>query len=74
MIMRKLKPIVAGQVSALGRRPVIRPLDDGIMAVPIPSDQRASAHEEMKDYIHRHKRKELHEHQTNPPSDPIDNC
>jgi hypothetical protein len=57
MLMRKSKPLVAGRVSVFGRRPVIRPLDDGIMAVPIPNEQRANADTEMKDFIHRHKQK-----------------
>lgn len=54
--MRKTKPIVAGRVSVIGRRPVIRPLDDGIMTVPIAPEQRASAHAEIKDFINRRKK------------------
>jgi hypothetical protein len=57
MIIRKSKPLVAGQVSVFGLRPVIRPLDDGIKAVPISNEQRASADAEMKIFIHRHKQK-----------------
>jgi hypothetical protein len=60
--MRKSKPLIAGQVSAFGRRPVIRPLDDGIMAIPIPSDQRESANEQMKDFIQRKKQNEQNLH------------
>lgn len=60
--MRKSKPLVAGRVSAFGRRPVIRPLNDGIMAVPILTEQRASADAEMKDFINRHKQKEQVSH------------
>lgn len=56
--MRKSKPLVAGQISAFGRRPVIRSLDDGIMAVPIPPEERDNAHEEMRDFIRRQKEKE----------------
>jgi hypothetical protein len=55
MLVRKSKPLIAGRVSVFGRRPVIHPLDDGIMAVPIPTEQRSSADEEMKDFIKRHK-------------------
>ncbi|WP_240416630.1 hypothetical protein [Paenibacillus periandrae] len=55
--MRKSKPLIAGRVSVFGNRPVIRLLDDGVMVVPIPSDQRASADVEMKEYINRHKQK-----------------
>jgi hypothetical protein len=58
MIMRKSKPLVAGQISAFGRRPVIRSLDDGIMAVPISPEERDNAHEEMRDFIRRQKEKE----------------
>ena len=56
--MRKFKPVVAGRVSAIGRRPVIRPLDDGIMAIPLPPEERAEAHKEMHEFIRRHKEKE----------------
>ncbi|GBG08549.1 hypothetical protein PAT3040_03136 [Paenibacillus agaridevorans] len=55
--MRKVKTVVAGRVSAIGRRPVIRPLDDGIMAIPIPPEERAEAHEEMREFIRRSKEK-----------------
>lgn len=58
MIMRKLKTVVAGRVSAIGRRPVIRPLDDGVMAIPIPPEERAGAHEEMREFIRRYKEKD----------------
>lgn len=55
--MRKVKTVVAGRVSAIGRRPVIRPLDDGIMAIPIPPEERAEAHKEMHEFIRRSKEK-----------------
>lgn len=59
--MHKSKPLVAGQISAFGRRPVIRSLDDGIMTVPIPPEERDEAHEEMRDFIRRHKEKSKHQ-------------
>ncbi|SDK01525.1 hypothetical protein [Paenibacillus naphthalenovorans] len=55
--MRKSKPLVAGQIAAFGRRPVIRSLDDGVMAIPIPPEERDDAHEEMRDFIRRQKEK-----------------
>jgi hypothetical protein len=55
--MRKFKPLVAGQISKFGRRPVISPLDDGIMAVPIAKHEREQAHEEIKDFIRRQNKK-----------------
>jgi hypothetical protein len=54
--MRKTKPTVTRRVSVIGRRLVIRPLDDGIMTVPIATEQRASADAEMKDFINRLKK------------------
>lgn len=55
--MRKFKTVVAGRVYAVSRRPVIRPLDDGIMAIPILPKDRADAHAEMREYIRRRKEK-----------------
>ncbi|SFF39490.1 hypothetical protein SAMN04487969_13312 [Paenibacillus algorifonticola] len=53
--MRKSKPIVADQISDNRRSPVIRPHDDGILAVPIAPEDREQAHEEMQKFINHHK-------------------
>jgi hypothetical protein len=57
MRMRKSKPLISSRVSIHGRS-VTRPLNEGIMAVPIPVEQRASVDAEMKDFISRNKQKE----------------
>jgi|GEM_PF-2933985 len=56
--MRKFKSVVAGQVSVYGKRPVIRPLDDGILAVPIAQEERDQAHQEMREFMKRHNEQE----------------
>jgi hypothetical protein len=53
--MPKSKTLTAGRVAFVGDRPTVRPLDDGIMAVPIPASERAEAHAQMKEFIKSHK-------------------
>ncbi|MCF2939982.1 hypothetical protein L1N85_16310 [Paenibacillus alkaliterrae] len=55
---RKNRLLAIPTVSAIGRRPVIRPLDDGIMAIPLPPEDRDEAHKEMREFIRRNKEKE----------------
>jgi hypothetical protein len=55
--VRKSKPSVARQVSVIGRRTVVRTLDDGIMTIPIPPEDREHAHEDMHEYIRRQEEK-----------------
>ncbi|MCY7487473.1 hypothetical protein [Paenibacillus alvei] len=48
---KSLQPVrVIGQ-----KDDIIRPLDDGILAVPIPAQHRADADIDMKNYIQRNK-------------------
>ncbi|WP_146259549.1 hypothetical protein [Paenibacillus dendritiformis] len=54
--MRQSKPLTIGRTGRLSDRSGIRPIDDGIMAVPIPSEYRVNADKEMKDFIHRKKK------------------
>lgn len=51
--MRKAKPI-AGRIPSVSVRPLAaRPIEDGVMAQPIPPERREQAHEEMRNYIER---------------------
>lgn len=56
--MPKLKPISVKLKSASVRRSTTKPLSGGMMATPIPSEQRDRAHEEMARYIQRSKGQE----------------
>jgi hypothetical protein len=47
----KKQYLVAGRSATVGDRP----LDDGIMAVPIPADHRRTIDADMKAFIKRHK-------------------
>lgn len=54
--MRKTKPLVLGRVPFGVRvRPAYRRIDDGILALPIPDDQRAEADANMKAFVKCHK-------------------
>ncbi|WP_374018664.1 hypothetical protein ABU162_02445 [Paenibacillus thiaminolyticus] len=54
--MRKSKSLTIRRTVHLSDRSDIRPFDDGVMAVPIPSEYRMSADAAMNDFIHRNKK------------------
>lgn len=51
--MRKAKPLGARLPSVTVRPLAVRPIEDGVMARPIPPEQRDQAHEEMRSFIER---------------------
>ncbi|MFL1674368.1 hypothetical protein [Paenibacillus dendritiformis] len=63
--MRKSESTTIGRKVYLSQRSIIRPADDGIMAVPIPSEYRVIAENEMKDFIYRNKKCSLLKNQKN---------
>ncbi|MGG4393304.1 hypothetical protein ABEX25_03170 [Paenibacillus thiaminolyticus] len=63
--MRKSKSLTIGRTEHLSDRSDICPVDDGVMAVPIPREYRKSADAEMKDFINRNKKCSLFKNHNN---------
>lgn len=56
--MRKSKKKITYQIFELEKAPVI-PIEDGILAIPILGELRSVSDLEMKDFIRRHKEREM---------------
>lgn len=56
LTLREIKRTVSSRKVNKGIRQATRPIDDGILAVPITSDKREAANREMKSFIKLHKK------------------